>query len=171
MSPANEQINPKDRERYNVIPRVLIFLFNEDSVLLIKGAPDKKLWPGKYNGLGGHIEKGEDTLGAARRELKEESGLHCNSLELCGTVLVDTGGNPGVAIFVFRGEYEGGKIRSSREGDLEWVKLTQIDDFPLVDDLHTILPLIARREPGKPAFSGRYYYDADDQMQIVLSES
>ncbi len=44
--------------RYPVIPRALIFLFTGDSVLLLKGAPDKRIWPGLYNGIGGHIEAG-----------------------------------------------------------------------------------------------------------------
>ena len=121
MNKASEQINPTDRNRYSVIPRVLIFLFKDNSVLLIKGAATKKLWPGKYNGLGGHLEKGEDPLGAARRELVEESGLVCESLDLCGTVVVDTGSSPGVAIFIYIGEYEGGELRSSLEGMPEWI--------------------------------------------------
>jgi 8-oxo-dGTP diphosphatase len=31
-------------KRYQIIPRVLIFIFDGDRVLLIKGAPNKRLW-------------------------------------------------------------------------------------------------------------------------------
>ena len=48
--------------RYKVIPRTLIFLKKHNSILLIKEAETKKLWPNLYNGIGGHIEKGEDIL-------------------------------------------------------------------------------------------------------------
>jgi predicted NUDIX family phosphoesterase len=47
-------------KRYQIIPRVLIFIFDGDRVLLIKGAPNKRLWANQYNGIGGHIERGED---------------------------------------------------------------------------------------------------------------
>ena len=63
------------RDRYMLIPRTLIFLRRGESVLLIRGAPNKPLWANKYNGVGGHIERGEDALSAARRELREETGL------------------------------------------------------------------------------------------------
>jgi len=55
-------------DRYTVIPRTAIFLRRGDLVLLLKGAPTKRLWANKYNGLGGHLERGEDVLSAAKRE-------------------------------------------------------------------------------------------------------
>jgi len=46
------------RDRYMLIPRTIIFLRRGDFCLLIKGAPTKRLWAGKYNGVGGHVERG-----------------------------------------------------------------------------------------------------------------
>ena len=43
-------------DRYTLIPRVLVFLTRGDTVLLLKGAPTKRLWAGKYNGVGGHVD-------------------------------------------------------------------------------------------------------------------
>ena len=56
------------KNRYQLIPRCLIFIRKDDSFLLIKGASNKKIWANKFNGIGGHIEKGEDIKSAAQRE-------------------------------------------------------------------------------------------------------
>ena len=91
------------RDRYMLIPRVLIFLLRGESVLLLKGAPTKRLWAGKYNGVGGHVERGEDVHSAAHRELLEETGLVAN-LRLVGIVIVDADEKIGVGIYIFSGE-------------------------------------------------------------------
>ena len=84
--PKSDQGVTKDR--YMLIPRTAIFVRRGDEYLLIKGAPTKRLWAGKYNGLGGHVERGEDVLTSAGREPREETGLTAY-LWLCGTVIAD----------------------------------------------------------------------------------
>ena len=76
-------------KRYQFIPRVLIFLTSGDKILLLKGAPNKGIWPNLFNGLGGHVERGETVLQAAQREVLEESGLVVNNLWLCANVSID----------------------------------------------------------------------------------
>ena len=109
---------------------------------------------------------GEDPLSAARRELKEESGLSCRTLFLCGNVIVNTGRNPGIAIYIFKGDFEGGELSPSVEGNLEWVELDLLHQYPVVEDLRIILPMIAVRNPGAEPFYAKYFYDEEDRMQI-----
>ena len=153
-------------DRYKIIPRTLIFVTRGEQVLLLKGAVHKRLWANQYNGIGGHIEQGEDALSAARRELAEESGLQVTSLTLCGTVLVDAGESTGIGIYVYRGDYEGGELIYSDEGQLEWIDIHALDRFPLVEDLKVLLPRLLRMATGDPPFSALYDYDEKDELRI-----
>ena len=127
-------------ERYSVIPRVLIFPFSkEGKVLLLKGSKTKRIWPGLWNGIGGHIEAGENVFCAAERELEEESGLHGRRWLFCGEVMVDTNANPGIAIFIFKAEELEGNLQESSEGELSWFDPLEVSQIPVVEDLPTLL--------------------------------
>ncbi|MBA4398741.1 MAG: NUDIX domain-containing protein [Chloroflexi bacterium] len=156
-------------KRYRVIPRVLIFIFNQGAVLLIKGAPTKRLWANHYNGIGGHVERGEDILSAARRELLEEAGLAVPQIHLCGTVMVDAEPDSGIGLFVFRGEAPGQAKVHSHEGETEWVPLTDLEKYPLVEDLHVLIPKITHMQPEDAPFAARYYYDEEQKLQIIFA--
>ncbi|MBL1171191.1 MAG: NUDIX domain-containing protein [Chloroflexi bacterium] len=169
------------RERYMLIPRVLIFLRRGESVLLIKGAPNKRLWANKYNGIGGHVERGEDVLAAARRELDEETGLRAD-LRLAGTVTVDASPDIGVGLYVFTGQieesgrtdplgrtYVSAQLRPSAEGTLEWLPLSELASRPLVEDVAALLDRVLRMKAGDPPFAARSFYDDDEKLKVVFA--
>jgi len=145
--PASDQGVIKDR--YMLIPRTLIFITRGESVLLLKGAPHKRIWANRYNGVGGHIERGEDVI-------KPEA------LWLCGTVTVDTGENIGIGLYVMKGFCSEGTPLASEEGELEWVLFKEIQSKALVDDLPRLLPRVMGQSPGDPPFSAHYHYNQQD---------
>lgn len=157
-------------ERYQVIPRTLIFVTRGDRVLLLKGAPTKRLWANRYNGIGGHIEKSEDVLSAAERELREETGLTTTNLRLCGTLIVDTGEQVGIAIYILKGEYASGEIKPSLEGTPTWVSQAQLADLPLVKDLTVLLPKVMNMNAQAFPFFARSYYDDEENLHVVVRD-
>ena len=166
--PKSDQGVSKDR--YTVIPRSLIFLTKGDKVLLLKGAATKRLWANYYNGVGGHIEKGEDIFEAAQRELIEETGLVAEKLWLCGMVSVDTGESTGIIIFVFRGSSNQDTIIPSDEGGLEWVDQTKLDSYPLVEDLYQLLPRVLKINQQDSPFYAKSYYDQNEKLVLVFNQ-
>jgi 8-oxo-dGTP diphosphatase len=156
------------QDRYAVIPRVAIFLRRGDSYLLLKGAPTKRLWPNMYNGLGGHVEKGEDILSAAKRELLEESGLTAE-LWLCGVVIVDAG-ETGICVYIFGGECLQGEPQPSKEGTAEWISFDQMGQLPVVEDMPVLLSKIRNMNRGDPPFSARSYYDEHERLIVEFAE-
>lgn len=158
------------RNRYQGIPRVLIFLRNGRDLLLLKGAPHKRIWANLYNGVGGHVEAHEDILSAARREVSEETGLTVADLHLQAVVNVDAG-TPGLGIlmYVFSGWTAERQTISSAEGSLHWVPVDQLDHLALVEDLHWLLPQLMTRPLSDPPLFLHYSYD--DQGQLVIRQT
>ncbi len=164
--PKSDQGITKDR--YMLIPRTAIFVRRGDEYLLIKGALTKRLWAGKYNAIGGHVERGENILFSAQRELLEETGLLAD-LWVCGTVIVDAG-ETGICLFVLCGENAQGEIKASEEGSVEWVEKDAVPRLPVVEDLPVLIGRIHSMQRGDPPFSARSFYDENDKLSVVFSK-
>jgi len=150
-------------ERYAVIPRTLTFLTHGSEVLFLRGAPDKRLWAGKLNGVGGHVEPGEDILAAAKREILEETGLALAELHLRALIHIDGSRALGVLLFVYTGQAPSGSVHPSREGSLVWCNRHSLPKADLVEDLPHLLPRILAQDAPDRLIYGHYVPGPDGQ--------
>jgi 8-oxo-dGTP diphosphatase len=100
---------------------------------------------GKYNGLGGKLERGEDVVACLRREIREEAGIECDRILLRGTISWPGFGPHGEDWlgFIFRiDRWHGTPLAENPEGTLEWVEVGRILQLPLWEGDRHFLPLV-----------------------------
>jgi 8-oxo-dGTP diphosphatase len=107
---------------------------------------------GYYNGLGGKLEPGEDVVAGMRREIHEESGLTCDTVELAGTISWPGFGRDGENWFgfLFRVPHWSGEIRPDcEEGTLVWTDLADVlaGAVPMWPSDRHFLPLVFADPP------------------------
>jgi 8-oxo-dGTP diphosphatase len=143
---------------YTPIIGTLGYVLSPDGtkVLLIhRNARPNDAHLGKYNGLGGKMEPGEDVVSCMRREIREEAGIECTELRLRGTINWPGFGPKGEDWlgFIFRIErFEGTPHERNVEGTLSWVPVKDIMSLPLWDGDRHFLPLVFDEDPR--AFHG-----------------
>ena len=115
---------------------------------------------GKYNGLGGKLEPGEDVVAGMRREIREEAGIECEAMVLRGTISWPGFGPDGENWFgfIFRiDRYRGVPLTKNEEGDLIWMPVDEILTLPLWEGDRYFLPMIFDKDA--PQFHGVMPYD------------
>lgn len=128
-------------------------------VLLVhRTARDSDEQLGKYNGLGGKVERDEDIVEAMRRELREEAGIEATDLTLRGTVAWPGFNGRDVFGFVFLvTAFEGDVPEGNEEGTLTWHDIATMMELPMWDGDRHFLPLVFDESIGQ--FHGVIPYD------------
>ena len=156
------------RKRYQMVPRTLIFIEKGEHLLMLSKTKSTSFGYGKINGVGGHMEQGEEPFESARREILEETGLRVDRLDLAAILFIDIHDTPGIQVFVFKGEYAAGEIQDSEEGHLEWMTRAEIEKHEKkVKDLPFLIRTIDDHRPDTPPAMIKYLYDENGEMRIA----
>lgn len=109
-----------------IVTVVSVTVIKDNEILLIKDS--KPTAYNKWNFPSGRIEQYEDILNAARREVKEETGLDVNLLHATGIYNFVSDSNDHVILFHFIGEIVGGTLRIDENEiiDSKWVTLNEL---------------------------------------------
>jgi 8-oxo-dGTP diphosphatase len=166
---ANEQGANATNGRWLTIPRTLCFVTNGDDVLLMRRAPHKRVFPNRYNGVGGHIERDEDPFTSAKREILEETGLTVHAVKLRAVYNIDAGETTGIVLFVFTAVCNRRNVIANDEGTLHWIQKTMVTQFDLVEDLPIILPRILNMKDYESPLFVHVSYDADDCIRMQFA--
>lgn len=105
---------------------------------------------GKYNGLGGKLERDEDVAAGMRREIHEEAGIDCTAMTLRGTLSWPGFGRQGedwLGFIFLVTAFEGTPLAANPEGTLEWVDLDRLHTLPMWEGDRLFLPLVFDDDP------------------------
>lgn len=131
----------------NVIDTTMIYLKRDNSYLLLfRNKKKNDINEGKWIGVGGHVEKGETIDECAIREVKEETGYDVHSLKCAGEVLfVDE--NLKMMMYIYEITDFSGTMIECNEGDLKWIPIKDIYDYPMWEGDKAFLPKLINHEP------------------------
>ncbi len=105
---------------------VAAFLHNSNEYLLMKRADNRKINPGFWSGVGGHIEPHEinDPLLACYREIEEETGIRHDDITSLDLLYIITrrGKDEIRQSYIYFGETTVSDVIQTDEGTLYWVK-------------------------------------------------
>jgi 8-oxo-dGTP diphosphatase len=138
---------------YTPILAVLAFILSDDQkkTLLVhrtKRKDDHHF--GKFNGLGGKMEPGEDIVSCLKREIMEEAGITARDIVLRGTVNWNGFGVEGEDWFGFIflvKKYSGTPYPDNSEGELLWKEVDQLNTLPMWEGDRFFLPLVFDDDP------------------------
>lgn len=129
--------------RRESIELTVLCLIHKGEELLLQNRV-KADWRG-YALPGGHVESGESIVDAVVREMREETGLTVLRPKLCGVKQFPIDGGR-YLVLLFETEEFTGELRSSDEGEMKWIKRSQLAEYHTVDDLEEMLDVMLEPE-------------------------
>ena len=144
-----------------VILTNLCMVYDDAGNILVQDRKDPS-WPGICF-PGGHIEPGESFVESVIREVREETGLTIEKPILCGTKQFPTGSGERYVVFFYKTNRFCGQLQSSDEGEVFWIKRSELKNYPLVEDFEDMVKVFESDD-----FSEFQYYKENDAWKLKL---
>lgn len=138
-SPINKEFIKKDKshKQKTIKLTIMCMVCKDDGSFLVENRI-KKDWPG-LTFPGGHVEDDELIENAVIREMKEETGLDLLEIEPRGYIeWNEFGDNVRHLAMLFRSKKYKGEIKSSKEGEIFFIKEKDISKHLLSNDFEKI---------------------------------
>ncbi|MFP4656632.1 MAG: NUDIX hydrolase [Candidatus Woesearchaeota archaeon] len=156
-------------ENHKKVVATLCYIENEyDEILMLhRNKKENDMHAGKYNGLGGKSEKGEDPYTCIVREVKEEAGITIEPKYFANLTFDNF--MPGIdwEVHLFKATGYKGSIQECPEGDLVWVKKDDLLEQNLWEGDKIFLEYL----DSDRFFIGRFRYDdgkvSDHQLHFM----
>lgn len=135
---------------------------SEEVLLVHRNAREDDPHLGKYNGLGGKMEPGEDIVTCMQRELYEEAHITATEMALRGTINwtgFGPNGEDWLGFIFLISEFEGEPLRSNEEGTLDWHPVATMMELPKWEGDRYFLPLVFDGDPR--CFHGFMPYEGE----------
>jgi 8-oxo-dGTP diphosphatase len=114
-----------------------VYLVRDNKILFLvrKKENDTQHVQGIFLPIGGHVELGESIEDCAKREVREESGIEVNNIELKGIVYVhgQATGEADVIMFLFTSSDFDGEPVTGNEGSFVWVDIDNLHEINLYE--------------------------------------
>jgi 8-oxo-dGTP diphosphatase len=149
----------------------LCYIEKDDSYLMLHRVKKQNdINKDKWIGVGGHFENAESPDECLLREVKEETGLILNSYKFCGIVTFVSKEDGKEDIFEYMCLYTSddfsGELIECDEGQLEWVKKSELKNLNFWEGDYIFLNLI---EKNVPFFSLKLIYNNGKLIETFLN--
>ncbi len=159
-----------DEGRFMPTFATLCYLWKRDRVLLLRKA-EGLFGEGRWNAPGGKLLAGELPERGAAREMQEETGLKVNALRFCGLLNFYLGDKRELdqIVFVFSTKKSSGRVRDSREGELQWFPIKKMPYNEMWEDDRVWGPLLVAGKSfvGDFRFTDGYKKLVDHKVELV----
>lgn len=162
-----------DLNPYLVQPRVLIFAFRDDKILLMEYVGpsfslDQTQQERKdvYHCISGSVRKGEDIIEAAVNRANEEAGILLIDPKIRGIVNMNSFSGKSLVNFIVTGTTKTDGLSSKPEIEVKWIPIADLNHIHIFSEIIPVLQKLLSSERYE-MFIGKAELDASYHMKSI----